>query len=207
MKIKEIRAFEIELKPKPTTPPRVSGWTESYRLNRPVARYPQFDKPGAHVSYSDWKRPACLVIAEDGTWGFGISLYGPPVVSLINDPTLTSLMSPLKIDAFVNPRATTVSSILRHVRHGRVRNVYSIGDAEAEVIEAQVMSPSPLADQRIRDIQFPEGVLVGALQKGNEVIKPVGATKIEEGDVITLFCMASDVPEVERLLQVSIDFF
>lgn len=85
MKIKEIRAFEIELKPKPTTPPRVSGWTESYRLNRPVARYPQFDKPGAHVSYSDWKRPACLVIAEDGTWGFGISLYGPPVVSLIND--------------------------------------------------------------------------------------------------------------------------
>ena len=129
------------------------------------------------------------------------------VVSLINDPTLTSLMAPLRIDAFVNPRATTVSSILRHVRHGRVRNVYSIGDAEAEVIEAQVMSPSPLADQRIRDIQFPEGVLVGALQKGNEVIKPVGATKIEEGDVITLFCMASDVPEVERLLQVSIDFF
>ncbi|MEZ4707316.1 MAG: hypothetical protein R3A44_08935 [Caldilineaceae bacterium] len=85
MKIKEIRAFEIELTPKPTTPPRVSGWTESYKLNRPVARYPQFNKPGAHVSYSDWKRPACLVIAEDGTWGFGISLYGPPVVSLIND--------------------------------------------------------------------------------------------------------------------------
>ena len=29
---------------------------------------------------------------------------------------------------------TTVSSILRHIRHGRVRAIYSIGDAEAEVM-------------------------------------------------------------------------
>ncbi len=131
----------------------------------------------------------------------------PMVVSLVNDPTLTSLMRPLNIDAFVNPRTTTVSSILRHIRHGRVRAVYSIGDAEAEVIEAQVLSPSPIADQLIRDIDFPEGVLVGAIKKGSEVIKPTASTKIEEGDVIALFCMAQDVPEVERLLQVSIDFF
>lgn len=128
-------------------------------------------------------------------------------ISLVNDPTLISLMKPLGIDAFVNPRATTVSSILRHIRHGRVRNVYSIGDAEAEVIEAQVLSPSPIADQTIRDIDFPEGVLVGAIRKGDKVIRPTAETKIEEGDVIALFCMAADVPEVERLLQVSIDFF
>jgi trk system potassium uptake protein TrkA len=30
-------------------------------------------------------------------------------------------MGPLSIDAYINPRATTVSSILRHIRHGRVR--------------------------------------------------------------------------------------
>ena len=30
---------------------------------------------------------------------------------------------------------------------------------------------------------------------------------IEEGDTIALFTMAEDIPEVERLLQVSIDFF
>ena len=43
------------------------------------------------------------------------SLGCPMVVALINDPTLTTLMGPLNIDASVNPRATTVSSILRHV--------------------------------------------------------------------------------------------
>ena len=116
-------------------------------------------------------------------------------------------MSPLGIDAYINPRATTVSSILRHIRHGRVRDVYSIGDAEAEIIEAEVLSTSPIAGSRVRDIDFPEGVLIGAIQKGDKVLKPTGGTRVEEGDVIAVFALAADVPEVERLFQVTIDFF
>ena len=128
-------------------------------------------------------------------------------IALINDPSLVSLMGPLNIDAYINPRATTVSSILRHIRHGRVRAIYSIGDTEAEVIEAQVLSTSPLAGQIIRDIPFPEGVLVGAVLKGDKVLKPHGDLRMEDGDVILLFALTKDVAEVERLLQVSVDFF
>ena len=131
----------------------------------------------------------------------------PMAICLVNDPTLVPLMKPMGIDAYINPRATTVSSILRHIRHGRVRAVYSIGNAEAEVIEAQVMSTSPIAGQKISDVDFPEGVLVGAIMQDGKVIRPTGSTRINEGDVITLFAMSDDVPEVERLLQVSIDFF
>jgi trk/ktr system potassium uptake protein len=131
----------------------------------------------------------------------------PLAIALINDPTLVPLMGPLGIDAYINPRATTVSSILRHIRHGRVRQVYSIGDAEAEVIEAEVLSTSPMAGQKLRDIDFPEGVLVGAVRKGDQVLRPTGGLRIEAGDVVAIFAMADDVPEVERLMQVSIDFF
>ena len=128
-------------------------------------------------------------------------------IALVNDPSLVSLMGPLNIDAYINPRATTVSSILRHIRHGRVRAIYSIGNTEAEVIEAQVLSTSPLAGQIIRDISFPEGVLVGAVLKGDKVLKPHGDLRMEDGDVVLLFALTKDVAEVERLLQVSVDFF
>ncbi|MEM9318188.1 MAG: Trk system potassium transporter TrkA [Pseudomonadota bacterium] len=128
-------------------------------------------------------------------------------IALVNDPTLVPMMGPLDIDAYVNPRATTVSSILRHIRHGRVRGVYSIGDAEAEIIEAQVLSTSPMAGQEIRDLDLPEGVIIGSVQTGGEVIRPTGATKLEDGDVVAIFAMSADVPRVEALLQVSIDFF
>jgi trk system potassium uptake protein TrkA len=116
-------------------------------------------------------------------------------------------MEPLGIDAYINPRSTTVSSILRHIRHGKVKNVYSIGDAEAEVIEAQVMSTSPMAGSRIADIDFPEGVIVGGILKKGDMVKPNSQSKIEEGDVIALFVLSKDIPQVERLLQVTIDYF
>jgi trk system potassium uptake protein TrkA len=131
----------------------------------------------------------------------------PMAIALVNDPTLVPLMEPLGIDAYINPRATTVSSILRHIRHGRVRAVYSIGDAEAEVIEAEVLSTSPISGSRVRDVDFPEGVLIGAVRKGDKVLRPTGSMRIDEGDQIVIFALSGDVPEVERLLQVSIDFF
>ena len=128
-------------------------------------------------------------------------------IALINDPTMSPLMEPLGIDAYINPRSTTVSSILRHIRHGKVKNVYSIGDAEAEVIEAQVMSTSPIAGSRIGAIDFPEGVIVGGILKNGNMVKPSSQSKIEEGDIIALFVLSKDIPEVERLLQVTIDYF
>ncbi|MGK7652971.1 MULTISPECIES: Trk system potassium transporter TrkA [unclassified Roseovarius] len=131
----------------------------------------------------------------------------PFAIALINDPTLLPMMEPLGIDAYINPRSTTVSSILRHVRHGRVRSVYSIGDAEAEVIEAEVMSTSNIAGAAIREIDFPEGVLVGGVLREDKVLKPSGTMRIEAGDVVVIFALASDVNRVEQLLQVSIDFF
>ena len=131
----------------------------------------------------------------------------PFAIVLINDPTLLPLMGPLGIDAYINPRSTTVSSILRHIRHGRVRSVYAIGDAEAEVIEAEVLSTSNIAGTAIRDIDFPEGVLVGGVLKGGEVVKPTGGLRVDAGDVIVIFALAADVEKVEQLLQVSIDFF
>ncbi|MDE9448932.1 Trk system potassium transporter TrkA [Aliiroseovarius sp. Z3] len=155
----------------------------------------------AILSVTDDDRVNLLAAVRAKTAGCAMS------ICLINDPSLVNLMEPLKIDAYINPRTQTVSSILRHIRRGKVREVYSLGDAEAEVIEAQVLSTSPIAGKSVRDIDFPEGVLVGAILKGDEVVKPTAKTRVDEGDVVALFSMAADVPEVERLLQVTIDFF
>jgi trk system potassium uptake protein TrkA len=129
------------------------------------------------------------------------------VVALVNDPSLISLIAPMGIDAYVNPRATTVSSILRYVRHGRIRAVYSIGDGEAEVMEAQVLGTSALAGRLVRDSEMPKTAIIGLVQKGDQLIVPRGDTRLAEGDVLTIFAMREAVAEVERLFQVGIDFF
>ncbi len=170
-------------------------------LSIELLREANIESADAILAVTDDDKTNILACVRAKSEGVGLA------ISLVNDPSLIPLMGPLHIDAYINPRATTVSSILRHIRHGRVRGVYSIGDAEAEVIEAQVLSTSPMSGCQIRDIDFPEGVRVGAVEKGGQVVRPQGDTRIDEGDIVVLFALADDVPEVERLLQVSVDFF
>ncbi len=128
-------------------------------------------------------------------------------ISLINDPGLVSLADATGVDAHINPRALTVSSILRHVRHGRVRSVYLIGDREAEVIEAQVLGTSALSNARVRDVAFPEGALLIGVSRKGEFMRPTGDMVLREGDLVVIFALTADVPKVDELLQVAVEFF
>ena len=131
----------------------------------------------------------------------------PIEIALAKDPVFEQIAEKLGIDALIDPRATTVSSILRHVRRGKVRAVYSVAGGEAEVIEAQVMATSPIAGKRIRDINFPAGSIVGAILASDGPVMPRGDTLVHVGDVLVVFALRDAVAEVEQMFRVSMDFF
>jgi trk system potassium uptake protein TrkA len=131
----------------------------------------------------------------------------PISIALSNDPTFERIAVPLGVNALINPRATTVSTILRHVRRGRVRAVYSIGNGEGEVIEAQVMATSQIAGKRVRDIHFPSGSIIGAVQSDGKLAMPNGDTVIRVGDIMVMFAVRDAVHQVEQLFRVSPEFF
>ncbi|MGG7565610.1 Trk system potassium transporter TrkA [Rhodovulum sp. DZ06] len=129
-------------------------------------------------------------------------------IALTNDPGYGELGERLGLDALIVPRATTVSSILRHVRRGKVRAVYAVGDQEAEVIEAQVLATSPIAGKRLRDASFPEEAVVGAVLRQNGTVEmPSGDLVIHEGDRVVVFSERRVVRQVEQLFRVSVEFF
>ena len=128
-------------------------------------------------------------------------------VSLINNRGYSGLINPMGVDAFVNPRATTVSTVLRHVRRGRIRGVSSVQDGKAEVIEAAALATSTLVGRPLRDADLPSGIRLGAVLRGTEVIVPRGDTEIQAGDRVIIFAMADEVRRVERMFRVSIEFF
>jgi trk system potassium uptake protein TrkA len=170
-------------------------------LDSDILAESNIERSDAIVAVTDDDKTNILVAVRAKSMGC------PLAICLVNDPSMVMLLQDMGIDAYINPRATTVSSILRHIRHGRVQGVYSIGDAEGEVIEAKVLSTSSIAGQYIRDIEFPEGVRIAAVCKEKNIIKPSGSVRIEDGDQIVLFALSDNVREVERLLQVTIDFF
>lgn len=129
------------------------------------------------------------------------------VITLVNNRAYEPLINSLGIDVAVNPRATTVSSILQHVRRGRIRRIYSIRDGAAEVMEAEALETSGLIGKPIGEIEFPPDVIVGAVVRGVEVLKPRASVVIQRQDRVILFAMRESVKKLETMLSVGLRFF
>ena len=86
MRIREIRAFPVDITPEPRTQPRVPRIAPDAAFVAPMGRYAEFRGQRSRWTGSGrWKRVACVVTAEDGTWGLGLTLLSGPVVRLIED--------------------------------------------------------------------------------------------------------------------------
>jgi len=131
----------------------------------------------------------------------------PRVITLVNNVNYIALVNSLGIDTVVNPRAITVSTILQHVRRGRIRAVHALREGTGEIIEAELLDTSDLGGVPIRDAPLPEGVIFGAILRGEEVIIPDGDTVMRAKDRVVLFATPDAVREVEKLFVVRLEFF
>lgn len=128
-------------------------------------------------------------------------------IALINDMTLEPLITNLGVDVVVSPRATTVSTILQHVRRGRIRSVHALREGVGEVVEAEALETSTVVGKPIKEIDLDRGIVIGAIVRGEEVIIPRGDTVMETGDLVVLFADAKAVKKVEKLFSVRLEYF
>lgn len=126
---------------------------------------------------------------------------------LINSLGYTSIIRSLGIDAYVNPRGTTVSRVLQHVRRGRIRGVHSVQNGAAEVIEAEALDTAPIVGKPLRSLSLPDGLRFGAVLRKGEVLMPTGETELKAKDRAVIFAMAEHVREVEHMFRVSFEYF
>ncbi|MEM9169876.1 MAG: Trk system potassium transporter TrkA [Pseudomonadota bacterium] len=128
-------------------------------------------------------------------------------LALINDPDYGAIAEAVGVDRYVDPRATTISTILQHVRRGRIKGVFSLSDGQAELIDAVALETSPLVGAPLRDTKLPEGVMIGAIMHKDTVVMPNANTVIQPNDRVVLLAMRDSVKEVEQMFRVSIEFF
>ena len=128
-------------------------------------------------------------------------------MALINDRDYGPVSEAVGVDRFVDPRATTISTILQHIRRGRIKGVYSISDGAAELVDAVALETSPLVGKPLRDAELPEGVMIGAVLRSGSVLMPSGDTVINAGDRVVLMSMRENVKDVEQMFRVSIEYF
>ena len=124
-------------------------------------------------------------------------------IALVNKQNYSLLQTSLKIDDLVDPRLTTVSTILKHVHKGTIETVYTLLDGEFEFIEAEVLETSELISKSIKDSNLPKEIRIGAVVRDKEVIIPKSNFKFEKKDLVVFLTKREHLGKVESLFRVS----
>ena len=124
-------------------------------------------------------------------------------IALVNKQNYGLLQSSLKIDDLVDPRLTTVSTILKHVHKGTIETVYTLLDGEYEFIEAEVLETSELISKSIKDSNLPKEIRIGAVVRGKNIVIPKSDFKFEKKDVVVFLSKRKHLQKVESLFRIS----
>jgi len=124
-------------------------------------------------------------------------------MALINKPNYSLLQSSLKIDDLIDPRMTTVSSILKHVHKGTIETAYTILNGEYEVIEAEIIETSELINKELKKSNLPDEIRIGAVLRKDEIIIPRSSFVFQKEDVVILLAKRDQLPVVENMFRIS----
>ncbi|MGA9402870.1 potassium channel family protein [Haladaptatus sp.] len=129
----------------------------------------------------------------------GQELEIPSLVSVVHNTEHMSIFRQLGVNVIENPQRLIANYLYRAVKRPSIKDYMKVGKT-AEVFEITVDSYAPIAGLTLSDAAddglFDEGMLVVAIDRENEVITPRGNTKIEGGDVVTVFSENGATPKV-----------
>ena len=124
-------------------------------------------------------------------------------IALVNKQNYSLLQSSLKIDDLVDPRLTTISTILKHVHKGTIETVYTLLDGEYEFIEAEILETSELISKSLKESDLPKEIRIGAIVRNKNVIIPKSDFKFEKKDLVVFLSKREHLEKVESLFRIS----
>jgi trk system potassium uptake protein len=133
---------------------------------------------------------ACLVAKASGA---GM------VISRFNRIEYVGLLAGVGIDAAISARLMAASAILRFVRRGRVEQVATFSDTDAEAIEIEVEDGAEAVGKTLLELALPVGVIIGGISREETTFVPDGSTVVRARDHLIFFALPRDIEESASL--------
>ena len=121
------------------------------------------------------------------------------VISKVSHQSYKDLIEKMGIDMALNPLDIVASTILRYIQGSKKIIASLLIQGQAEIMEIIASNEMKLANVPLKDVALPDGVLIAAIHRGQQVIIPNGDTRILEDDKVTIFCLLTDIGELEKL--------
>jgi len=108
------------------------------------------------------------------------------------------ILDKIGIDAVVSKNIETVNAIMRYIRRGNVIAVSLFEDIKAEAIELVPRADSYITKHRIKDLDLPPDMIIGAIIRQSKIIIPKGDTQIFPEDKVVVFLKPNLIQKVEK---------
>ncbi|MDH4317387.1 MAG: Trk system potassium transporter TrkA [Desulfobulbaceae bacterium] len=108
------------------------------------------------------------------------------------------MLGKLGIDVALSPRQVAADMILRYVRRGSIVSIATILDTDAEVMEVTVPQHKNFDNVPLKELNFPNGSLVGAIVREQWNFIPSGETIIKPGDNMVVFFTKDAATAIEN---------
>jgi trk system potassium uptake protein TrkA len=123
-------------------------------------------------------------------------------VARYNRLALFDLISTADIDAGVSTEVAAANEVLRHVRRGAYVSAVNFMTGDVEAVEIQLREGAPVVGRTIAELDRPDGMVIGAVLRGDHAIVPRGDTRFEFGDRVIVFQVPGIAAAVEKLFVV-----
>lgn len=123
------------------------------------------------------------------------------VISKVSHENYSGLIEKMGVDMVLNPLDITASNILTFIQGTKKVISTILIQGQAEIMEIFAHKDMCMIDTPLTKLSLPEGVLIAAIRRDNDVIIPSGDTVIQEGDKVVILSLLSEIGDLEKLLK------
>lgn len=123
------------------------------------------------------------------------------VIAKVSRESYATLIESMGIDMALNPLDMTASNILRFIQGSKRVISSQLIQGQAEMIEIIADDHMRLTNRPLEHVGLPDGVIIAAIHRGNDVIIPNGDTVILKDDKVIIICLLYEIPDLEKFLR------
>ena len=120
-------------------------------------------------------------------------------VAKISRTNYDKVLDKLDIDAVFNTSYITAAEMLKEIRGKSSLSLHLLLNGQVECVELIVKEKHLVCGKALENLELPDGILIIAIIRGNEMIVPNGKTVLESGDRIILFAMHQVAPKMQKI--------
>lgn len=119
-------------------------------------------------------------------------------IALVDKVEYVPLTQTIGLDSLINKKLIAANNISRYIKRGELLSYASLEGIDAEVLEFKAFGGSKVTKDKIKNLDFPKGAIIGGIVRGEESIIATGETQIKAGDSVVVICLPDYVSDVEE---------